>query len=163
MISGANLVACVACAAACASAALLAPSATPPAQRPPPAQPPPLACAVDGDCGLSPEHGRCIADPRANRQPPIVDQGVICFCDEAARACETLVVQPVPCESDASCAVRFDPRPHPVAASSAHPHERGKPCRDFTLSTTCERTNICTMHRLTCPPPDSRRGSGGRS
>lgn len=117
-----------------------------PAAAKPPA-PPPLACGADPDCGYDPGADRCVADPRANRQPPIVDQGIVCYCDDRA-LCATLRVPPVPCESDASCAVRLDPRPHPVAA--AHPHEHGKPCRDFTLATTCERTNICTMHRLAC-------------
>lgn len=123
---------------------------------PPPPPPPPLACASDGDCGYAPEAARCTADPRANRQPPVRDQGIICYCDAASR-CATLRVLPVPCESDASCAVRLDPRPHPVAASPAHPHERGRACRDFTLRTTCEHTNICTMDRLTCAHPRSRR------
>jgi hypothetical protein len=114
----------------------------------PPAPPAP-ACAADADCGYDPDGGRCVADPRANRQPPLTDQGLVCYCD-AAR-CATLRVPPVPCESDASCAVRADPRPHPVAASAAYPHERGRPCRDFLIATTCERTNICTMTHLRCP------------
>jgi hypothetical protein len=112
---------------------------------------PDAACAADADCGYDPLRDRCRADPRANRQPPIVDQGVVCYCEEAR--CAALRVPPVPCESDASCAVRADPRPHPVAAGAAHPHERGKACRDFVLSTTCERTNLCTLHRLRCPRP----------
>lgn len=120
----------------------------------PPAAPvflaaPPPACAADADCGYAPAEERCVANPRANRQPPLVNQGIVCYC-EAAR-CATLLVPPVACESDASCAVLAEPRPHPVAADAAHPHERGRPCRDFVFSTTCERTNICTMHRLACP------------
>jgi hypothetical protein len=105
-------------------------------------------CASDADCGYDPVRERCAADPRANRQPLLLDQGIVCYCEGAA--CGTLRVLPVPCESDASCAVATDPRPHPVAAGAAHPHERGRPCRDFTISTTCERTNICTLHRLRC-------------
>jgi hypothetical protein len=108
-------------------------------------------CAADADCGYDPALDRCAADPRANRQPPLRDQGIICYCGN--RACSTLRVAPVPCEFDASCAVRDDPRPHPVAASREHPHERGRPCRDFTIATTCERTNICTMHVLPCKAP----------
>lgn len=108
------------------------------------------ACGSDADCGYDPDRARCAADPRANRQPPIRDQGIVCYCDDLARRCATLRVLPVPCESDASCAVRLDPRPHPVAADVAHPHPRGRACRDFTRSATCERTNICTMHTLAC-------------
>jgi len=119
--------------------------------RPPVATAAEPGCAADADCGFDPTGGRCTADPRANRQPPLVDQGIVCYC-EAAR-CATLRVPPVPCESDTSCAVRADPRPHPVAADAAHPHERGRACRDFVFSTTCERTNICTMHRPACPRP----------
>jgi len=113
--------------------------------------PPDAACAADEACAYDPVRDRCLVDPRANPQPPVVDQGIVCYCD-AAR-CGTLRVQPVPCESDASCAVQKDPRPHPIAADSAHPHERGRRCRDFVFTTTCERTNICTMHRLRCPRP----------
>jgi hypothetical protein len=116
------------------------------------------ACASDEDCGYDPPRARCLADPRANRQPPIVDQGVVCYCDGAR--CASLRVAPVPCESDASCAVGVDPRPHPIAADRASPHDRGPlprapvgPCRDFVFSTTCERTNLCTLHRLPCPHP----------
>jgi hypothetical protein len=127
--------------------ALLAPPPAPTPTIDAPTPPPP-ACASDADCGYDPASDRCVADPAANRQPPLVDQGVICFCEGT---CAILRVPPVPCESDASCAVRADPRPHPVAASAAHPHERGRACHDFTLSTTCERTNICTMHRHRCP------------
>ncbi len=130
-------------------AVLVAGGVPPAAEAIPAASEPP--CAADADCGYDPTEARCVADPRANRQPPLVDQGIVCYC-EAAR-CATLRVPPVPCESDASCAVRADPRPHPVAADAAHPHERGRPCHDFTFSTTCERTNICTMHRLACPHP----------
>jgi hypothetical protein len=90
-------------------------------------------------------------DPSYNRQPPVVDQGIVCYCDDASHACATLRVPPVPCEGDESCAVDPSPRPHPVRASAALPHERGKRCKDFAIATTCERTNICTMHRLECP------------
>jgi hypothetical protein len=121
----------------------------------PPAAPadvvPEPACTADGDCGYDPAGDRCRADPRANRQPPLVDQGIVCYCAEAR--CAALRVAPVPCESDASCAVSVEPRPHPIAAGKGHLHERGKPCRDFVFSTTCERTNICTMRSPRCPRP----------
>lgn len=116
----------------------------------PPLIAPEPACAFDADCGYDPTRDACVADPRANRQPQLEDQGLVCFCDD--RRCALLRVLPVPCESDDSCAVRADPRPHPVAASPAHPHERGRACREPSLSTTCERTNLCTMHHLPCPP-----------
>jgi hypothetical protein len=109
------------------------------------------ACAADADCGYQPDRDRCAADPRANRQPPIADQGIVCYCDDASRGCSMLRVLPVPCESDASCAVSLAPRPHPVAADAAHAHERGRPCRDYAFATTCEHTNLCTLHRLPCP------------
>ena len=108
------------------------------------------SCRDDGDCGYDPAGDRCGSDPRYNRQPPIVDQGIVCYCEESR--CTMLRVAPVPCEGDRDCAVRPDPRPHPVRASAARPHEAGKACRDFTLSTTCERTNICTMRRHRCGP-----------
>ena len=108
----------------------------------------PVSCQDDADCGYDPVSERCGSDPRYNRQPPIVDQGIVCHC-EASR-CARMRVLPVPCESDRDCAVRPDPRPHPVRASASRPHERGRPCKDFTLSTTCERTNLCTMRRHRC-------------
>lgn len=111
------------------------------------------ACQSDAACGYDPESRACDSDPRSNRQPPIVDQGILCYCDEQAQRCRTFRVLPVPCESDGSCAVDPLPRPHPVAASAAFPHERGRPCRDFTIATTCERTNLCTMRSLVCSPP----------
>lgn len=148
MMLGALLVACSQAPGPIPPLPASPPIASLPAPAPPP-PPPPLACGRDADCGYDPRADRCIADPRANRQPPLVDQGIVCFCDDH-RLCATLRVPPVPCEYDASCAVRLDPRPHPVAADGAHPHERGKRCRDFTLATTCERTNICTMRRLSC-------------
>jgi hypothetical protein len=110
----------------------------------------PSPCRADAECGYDPTSDQCGSDPRYNRQPPLVDQGIVCYCDESAHACVLLRVAPVPCEGNHVCAVRKDPRPHPVRASGAHPHERGRPCRDFTIKTTCERTNICTMHRLVC-------------
>jgi hypothetical protein len=120
---------------------------TPPARATTAEEP---ACASDADCGYDPERARCLADPRANKQPLLCDQGIVCYCGDPDHRCATLRVPPVPCESDASCAVRADPRPHPVAADAAHPHERGRPCRDFTIGTTCERTNICTLRRHAC-------------
>jgi hypothetical protein len=115
------------------------------------------ACAADRDCGYDPASDVCDSDPRSNRQPPLRDQGVLCYCDDSARRCATLRVPPVPCEGDASCAVDPSPRPHPVAASPAHPHEKGRVCRDFTVATTCERTNICTMTAHECPASGARR------
>jgi hypothetical protein len=110
----------------------------------------PSPCSADGECGYDPTSNRCGNDPRFNKQPPVIDQGIICYCDDRARVCQMLRVWPVPCEGDASCAVNLEPRPHPVPATREHPHERGKPCVDFAYSTTCERTNICTMHDLGC-------------
>jgi hypothetical protein len=115
--------------------------------EPPPA---PSPCHSDDDCRYDPVHDRCGNDPRFNPQPPVVDQGVICYCEDREKLCAKLRVWPVPCEGDASCAVDLAPRPHPVASSPAHPHEHGKPCRDYVFSTTCERTNICTLHRHAC-------------
>jgi len=89
--------------------------------------------------------------------PPLRDQGVLCYCDDSARRCAILRVPPVPCEGDFSCAVSLAPRPHPVAADAAHPHQKGRACRDFTISTTCERTNICTMNVHDCPDGGARR------
>ncbi|WP_437777773.1 hypothetical protein [Sorangium sp. So ce1097] len=109
----------------------------------------PTACTDDAGCGYDPATERCGADPRLNRQPPLTDQGVVCYCD--AGACALLRVLPVPCEGDSDCAVAHEPRPHPVRATRERPHEKGRPCRDLTLSTTCERTNICTLRRHTCP------------
>jgi hypothetical protein len=117
------------------------------AEEPPP---PPSPCQVDADCRYDPKHERCGSDLRFNAQPPVVDQGVICYCGDDDKLCAMLRVWPVPCEGDASCAVDPLPRPHPVAASPEHPHERGKPCRDYRISTTCERTNICTLHHHEC-------------
>ncbi|WP_437810620.1 hypothetical protein [Sorangium sp. So ce1078] len=117
------------------------------AQRP--GRPFPVACAADADCGYDPSSERCGADPRLNRQPPVTDQGIVCYCD--AGACALLRVLPVPCEGDHDCAVAHAPRPHPVRATRERPHEKGRPCRDLRLSTTCERTNICTLHRHACP------------
>ncbi|WP_437936284.1 hypothetical protein [Sorangium sp. So ce341] len=109
----------------------------------------PTACAIDLDCGYDPAGERCGADPRLNRQPPVTDQGIVCYCD--AGACALLRVLPVPCEGDHDCAVAREPRPHPVRATRERPHEKGRPCRDLAMSTTCERTNICTLHRHACP------------
>ncbi|MFS8069866.1 MAG: hypothetical protein ACMG6S_26170 [Byssovorax sp.] len=115
------------------------------------------ACSADTDCGYEPSSDVCDSDPRSNRQPPLRDQGVLCYCDDSARRCAMLRVPPVPCEGDFSCAVSLAPRPHPVAADAAHPHQKGRACRDFKISTTCERTNICTMNVHECPDGTARR------
>jgi hypothetical protein len=115
---------------------------------PPTLSPEQLTCARDEACAFDPVSGQCGNDPRYNHQPALVDQGFVCYCD--AGHCGTLRVWPAPCESDSSCAVSLSPRPHPVAASAGAPHEQGKRCRDFKYATTCERTNICTMHVLDC-------------
>jgi hypothetical protein len=113
------------------------------------------ACTADEGCGFAPAIGRCVADPRANQQPAVVDQGIVCYCD--AGRCATLRVLPVACESDASCAIATDPRPHPIAADAAHPHHAGRPCRGatgpFALSAACELTNLCTLRRHACARP----------
>jgi hypothetical protein len=110
----------------------------------------PIGCRSDADCGYDPASDRCGSDPRLNKQPPIVDQGIICYCESARAACELFRVLPVACEGDRSCAVTLDPRPHPVRATRERPHERARPCRDLPFTTTCERTNICTLHRVRC-------------
>lgn len=118
-----------------------------------PAAPPPRAddpCVSDVDCSYDPHADRCGADPRLNRQPPLVDQGILCYCDDARRVCARLRVEPVPCEGDSSCAIDPSPRPHPARADATHPHERGRRCLDFTLTTRCERTNICTLQPVRC-------------
>ncbi len=137
-----------------ASAVALAGAAAPPLAVGGPRE---VACSADRDCGYDPASDACDSDPRSNRQPPLRDQGVLCYCDDGARRCATLRVPPVPCEGDASCAVNPSPRPHPVASDTDHPHERGRVCRDFAIATTCERTNICTMTVHECPDAGARR------
>ena len=121
---------------------------------------PEATCRADADCGYDPVGRRCGADPRFNKQPPLVDQGIVCYCD-AAQSCALLRVDPAPCEGDTSCAVRLDPRPHPIRADAAHPYRKPQACRKVkpggarrTLHhVTCERTNICTMHTRECGEP----------
>ncbi|HVY47074.1 MAG TPA: hypothetical protein VHB21_14400 [Minicystis sp.] len=131
------------------------PAASPRAKAPaPPRRPelPPerLTCASDEGCRFDPVTEQCGNDPHYNRQPDMVDQGVICHCDGGR--CGTLRVWPVPCESDDSCAVALAPRPHPVAASARAPRLPRTACAfGATYSVTCERTNICTLHRHACP------------
>jgi hypothetical protein len=124
-----------------------APAPTPALDAPKPHESKP--CAADKECFFDASRRVCDSDARYFAEPQLTDQGVICLCEE--RACSTLVIHPIPCESDDSCAVDPSPRPHPVPASPAHPHEKGRRCVDYRFSTTCERTNICTMHRLVCP------------
>lgn len=119
------------------------------------------ACRTDDDCGYDPVGRRCGADPRFNKQPPLVDQGIVCHCDASTRGCALLKVEPAPCEGDTSCAVRMDPRPHAVRADAAHPYEKPRACRAPRAGgprrteywATCERTNICTMHTRECAQP----------
>src|SRR5262249_13935716 len=130
------------------------PDAAPPATA---AEQPP--CSSDDDCGYDPAERQCGADPRYNKQPPLVDQGLVCYCGGDARA--PVRVEPVPCEGEASCAVRLDPRPHPIRADAEHPYQKPHPCRPpkkgergrTELVATCERTNICTMNRRECARP----------
>jgi hypothetical protein len=101
------------------------------------------ACLDDRDCGFDPAVDGCRDDPRANRQPPLRDQGIICWCDERVGRCATLRVPPVPCESEESCAIGWNPRPHPIRSA------RGRAPIDADsgnlLRVTCERTNLCTL------------------
>jgi len=116
-------------------------------------------CSTDDDCGYDPIHRQCGADPRYNKQPPIVDQGLICYCE--AGACALLRVEPAPCEGETSCAIHLDPRPHPVHIDAAHPYQKPRLCLPprrgqrsaSELIATCERTNICTMSRRECARP----------
>lgn len=130
-------------------------ASTPSGDGPAPAGVFPIDCRSDADCGYDPIADRCGSDPHLNKQPPVVDQGIICYCENAA--CAMLRVLPVPCEGDQSCAVKLDPRPHPVKATRHRPHERARPCRDMPLTTTCERTNICTLRRVQCTASPARR------
>src|SRR5262245_7695766 len=45
-------------------------------------------CTQDADCGYDPSRGTCGNDPRYNRQPPLIDQGILCYCEE--HRCATL-------------------------------------------------------------------------
>lgn len=127
-------------------------SATPPLEAP---------CRNDDHCGYDPAHARCGTDPRFNKQPPLIDQGLVCYCQPDAGTCALLRVDPAPCEGDTSCAVRLDPRPHPIRKSAEHPYAKPRKCRaakagqpsERNLFVTCERTNICTMHTRECARP----------
>ena len=94
---------------------------------------------------------RCALPRRSPRQPAAPDRRSGRRLLLRGRSLRRARVLPVPCESDASCAVSVDPRPHPIASGSGAPSRAGRPCRDFVLSTSCERTNLCTLHRLPCP------------
>lgn len=115
-------------------------------------------CRSDDDCGYDPANVECGTDPRFNKQPAVIDQGLICYCDAATSACALLRVEPAPCEGESSCAVRLDPRPHPVRVNAEHPYRKPRACRapkiagqgERDLFTRCERTNICTMHTREC-------------
>jgi hypothetical protein len=121
----------------------------------------PAPCFSDDDCGYDPRVGHCGTDPAYNKQPPLLDQGLVCYCQKEESACALLRVEPAPCEGDTSCAVRADPRPHPVRATAEHPHEklgfctppRGNAPRVTQLYATCERTNICTLQSRECARP----------
>lgn len=109
-------------------------------------------CARDLECGYDPVGRACGTDPHFNKQPPIVDQGIVCYCDQGE--CALLRVDPVPCEGDQSCTILSEPRPHPARASSAHPPVKKPACSAGAKEAyfaTCERTNICTMFRKECP------------
>lgn len=123
--------------------------------------PPQAPCRTDDDCGYDPRNHRCGTDPAFNKQPPLVDQGLVCYCEEAMSTCALLRVEPAPCEGESSCAVRADPRPHPVRATADLPYVKPRYCRPprgteqrrIDRFTTCERTNICTMHTRECARP----------
>ncbi len=182
IVAPSMLAALVALAAACSPAppppddprldvSALFPTAAPSLASPPPAETTaPIAtvapaetaaCRADDDCRYDPVGKRCGADPRYNKQPPLVDQGIVCYCDATAASCALLRVDPAPCEGDTSCAVRLDPRPHPVRADAAHPYRKPRACRSVKPGAarrtdrhaTCERTNICTMHTRECGEP----------
>jgi hypothetical protein len=141
-----------------AATATAEPEPTAAGAQKPPQQP---ACRSDDDCGYDPGNGRCGTDPRFNKQPPLVDQGLVCYCETASSACSLLRVDPAPCEGDKSCAVRLDPRPHPIRAGAEHPYAKPRACRaprtgqasERDRYVTCERTNICTMHTRECARP----------
>ncbi len=115
-------------------------------------------CRTDADCGYDPSSMVCGTDPRFNKQPPVIDQGVICYCEKTNNACSLLRVLPVPCEGDTSCAIVLEPRPHPIRATAEHPYQKPKTCTKPKPRTpsvtvhhaTCERTNICTMLSREC-------------
>lgn len=143
---------------ALSSAPADAPSHDPTKLTPPEAPSP--RCATDEDCRYDPAGKRCGTDPRFNKQPPLVDQGIVCYCDKA-RACDVLRVDPAPCEGDTSCAVWMEPRPHPARADAEHPYRKPGSCRAPKAGesrrtdryVTCERTNICTMFTRECAAP----------
>lgn len=119
-------------------------SAQPPSSQSAAPEPP---CRADTECRFDPSSVRCGTNPSFLPQPEIVDQGHLCYCDDARGSCEHLRVLPVPCESDASCAVDPLPRPRPVAASGALPHRAWTEVAGFAYAVTCERTNICTLRK----------------
>lgn len=108
-------------------------------------------CALDDDCRLDASTGACAVDPSLSATTPLVDQGTTCLCD--AGACRALTARPVACEGDHSCAVRLTPRPHPVARGLSPADLPELPCSagaTEALRVTCERTNLCTLHRSPC-------------
>lgn len=110
----------------------------------------PLACENDGDCGYDPESKVCGSDPSFNRQPPLKDQGILCYCE--ANQCARLEIKPIPCEGDQHCGILMAPRPHPVLFGEGAVHKT--PCAEGSqYKATCERTNICTMSLLSCKQP----------
>lgn len=106
-------------------------------------------CARDTECGYDPESGRCGSDPSFNHQPPLRDQGILCYCDTDKLQCERLEIKPIPCEGDGDCGIALTPRPHPALQSAGHPGRTA--CNEgIQYKGTCERTNICTMNRVPC-------------
>jgi len=111
----------------------------------------PQSCNADNDCGFDPETKQCGPHPSFNHQPPLKDQGIICYCEQ--KRCAQLGIQPIPCEGDFDCGILLEPRPHPVFFKSSAPNAlHHTACSEgIRYTATCERTNICTLNRIPCP------------
>jgi hypothetical protein len=108
-------------------------------------------CSSDDECRLDVGAGACAVDAALAATTPLVDQGTTCLCEGGA--CRSLTAQPVACEGDHSCAVRLTPRPHPVRRGLSSSDVPEVPCSagaTQALRVTCERTNLCTLHRAPC-------------